>query len=109
MTPVNDEWTEPMHKAFIKGKRGAVQIHGDKVDFRIGDGWMGWHQDERNMMSDSHDYLLENGLVTNSLCIYYLQHYRSVIPYQDWIKLHELKYFYEKVVGQPGLEPGIQL
>jgi hypothetical protein len=45
--------------------------------------------------SSNKDYLLENGMITNSLASFYLRWYRFDIPEIEMNKVHELVKFYK--------------
>ena len=97
--PINDEWTKLMLKAFNEAEDGVANYSsvGEKETFRKGAGFKGWHDctgcGER---SSNKDYLLKNGMITNSLCVHYLCYHRNDIEQNDWDKLEELKKFYKK-------------
>ena len=57
----------------------------------------GLHRTSCGQLSSSTDYLLENGMITNSLATYYVKWYRYSIPENDIIKIEELKNFYNKL------------
>jgi hypothetical protein len=56
---------------------------------------LGWHTTACGMESESQDFLLENGMITNSLCVFYLQYYRSSIPKSEMKKVYQLIAYYK--------------
>jgi len=94
-TPINDEIVEIMKIAFSESEIGAANYShiGDKEVFTTG-GWKGWHTCDCGEQSTGHDYLLKNGMITNSLCVFYLQYYRNSIPKSEMDKVMKLVLFY---------------
>jgi hypothetical protein len=95
-TPIDDELTHLMEIAFSEAKAGSANYSsiGKKEIFKEG-GWRGWHTTDCGEKSDNHDYLLKNGLITNSLCVFYVRWYRNSISENDWNKLKMLGSYYE--------------
>ncbi len=110
--PINDELTQLMEMALSKAERGTanysnLQDLGDGTDwthkdktyrvtsFRGGSGYKGFHRTECGERSSNTDYLLENGMITNSLAPFYLKWYRYSIPETEMRKVLQLKEFYE--------------
>ncbi len=87
--PIDDDLTRKVEAAFAQAVSGAANYSqvGQPERFDRGNGWRGWHQAEPGVYSDNHDYLLPNGLITNSLCIHYVRWYRNSIPATDLRKL----------------------
>ena len=111
--PINDELTVLMEWALTKAKQGASHYHrledkGDGFDasllvhgqirrvasFTEGNYFRGWHQTECGERSTNCDYLLENGMITNSLAPFYLRWYRNSIPESEMKKVKQLMEFY---------------
>jgi hypothetical protein len=113
--PIEDELTQLMEMALSKAKRGGAN-YSDLED--MGDGytwtnnkgelkkvpsftedtaWRGTHRTECGEGSSNCDFLLENGMITNSLAPFYLRWYRYSISENDMRKLEELKKFYSNV------------
>lgn len=90
--PVDDELTRKLKKAFAQAIEGSANYSrvGEPERFSEGNGYRGWHNAEPGVNSDNHDYLLPNGLITNSLCIHYVRWYRNSIPACDMLKLQTL-------------------
>lgn len=103
-----------MEYALSKAVKGTSRYHnlsddGDGFEFtqqngltRIwpsfndkGKGYMGSHNTECGERSDNYDYLLENGMITNSLAPFYLKWYRYSIPESEMKKVNELYKFYK--------------
>ena len=110
--PIDDELTQLMEMALSKAKIGGARYSnlddlGDGHDiiwrettqrvpsFMEGAGFMGMHTTECGEWSDNHDYLLENGMITNSLATFYLRWYRNSIPESEIKKLEQLKKYYK--------------
>lgn len=96
--PVNDEITEIMEMALSDASCGAANysdLNSTGV-FNFNCGFKGIHHTSCGKVSDNHDYLLKNGMITNSLCVYYLQYYRNSIPPSEMDKVMELVSFYKQ-------------
>lgn len=113
--PIEDELTQLMEMALSKSKRGGAN-YSDLKDlgdgytwttsdgqerkahsFREGDAWRGTHRTDCGQGSSNCDFLLENGMITNSLAPFYLKWYRYSIPENDMKKIEELKKYYSNV------------
>ena len=110
--PVLDEWTSLMEYALSKSISGTGR-YSELTDMGDGFGWiykgvikripsfssdsgyMGTHHTECGEGSSNQDYLLENGMITNSLSPFYLKYYRVCVSDNDMEKLKQLKDFYE--------------
>lgn len=95
--PVEDENTQLLRVALADGKLG-ISNYGDigakEATFKEGDRWKGFHIADDGIHSGNYDILLANGMITNSLCVYYMMYYREAIPMNDWDKIKELQRFY---------------
>jgi len=102
-TPIDDEITHLMEIAFSEAVAGSANYSSLEKEerFKENDGWRGWHTTECGERSDAHDYLLKNGLITNSLCVFYVRWYRNSIPENDWNELKMLGYYYEMDIEVP--------
>ena len=97
LKPMDDELTRIMQHALKQSERGLANYSNLKSngDFtRTNKGWRGVHYTECGEHSTNQDYLLENGLITNSLAVFYLQHYRRNIPRSEIKKVIDLYLFY---------------
>ena len=98
--PIEDELTQLMEMALSKSKRGAAN-YSDLKDtgdsFQEGNAWKGIHRTDCGQGSANCDFLLENGMITNSLAPFYLKWYRYSIPENDMKKIEELKKYYTNV------------
>lgn len=97
-SPIEDDLTRLMETALSRAKEGTAN-YSDTVGepkFRSGSGYKGTHSTACGQRSDSVDFLLENGMITNSLAPYYLRWYRYSIPENDMNKLKQLAKFYDK-------------
>ena len=112
--PINDELTQMMERALTKSKKGAanysqLEDKGDGYDwnyngqirrvpsFREGTAYRGTHRTECGERSSNCDYLLENGMITNSLAPFYLRWYRYSIPESEMNKVKQLMEFYNEI------------
>ena len=111
--PINDDLSQMMETALSKSKKGAASYSkledmGDGYDwthngqtkkvssFREGTAYRGSHRTECGERSSNCDFLLENGMITNSLAPFYLKWYRYSIPETEMKKVLELQKFYQK-------------
>lgn len=101
--PFLDNITSLMVYAFSKSKKGSANysVIDDAAVFRLNSGYKGRHTTDCSEESDNHDYLLENGLIVNSLCIFYIKYYRNSIPFNDWIKIKKLADYYKVNINLP--------
>lgn len=76
-TPVIDELTRKMTAAFRSAEPFPY-------------GFAGVHDCICGALSCAHDYVLPNGLITNSLCIHYLAFHRGAIPLEEIRKVQDL-------------------
>jgi hypothetical protein len=90
--PINDEITKTIEACFNKAEKGTADYSNLKSNgiFRKGGTWRGIHSTECKTFSTCQDYLLDNGMITNSLCVFYLQYYRKSIPKSEMQKVHAL-------------------
>jgi hypothetical protein len=97
--PVNDELTKIMEFALSKSIKGTSNYSDIKLEpnFRKGSGFKGFHRTDCGMISTNNDYLLENGMITNSLCVYYIQYYRDCIPDSEMKKVKKLLTYYKNL------------
>lgn len=94
--PIDDNLTSIMKHALEKAKHGASTYSnlGTEAQFQIGGAWKGIHYTDCGERSENYEYLLENGMITNSLAVFYLQYYRRSIPGTEMKKVLELAEFY---------------
>ena len=95
--PINDDLTSLMEMALSKSEQGVAR-YDDKNDngtFRRSVGYKGVHYTECGERSSNKDFLLENGMITNSLATFYLRWYRYSIPESEMNKVLELQKFYK--------------
>ena len=95
-TPIDDKYTRLMDYALSKAIIGAANYSsvGEEPEFREGYGWKGFHRTDCGECSGNKEYLLENGMVTNSLATFYLKYYRNSIPKSEMYKVYKLATFY---------------
>jgi hypothetical protein len=97
--PINDELTDLMEMALSKAKEGVSNystLEDKKGTFRQCSGFRGRHTTDCGVRSSNVDYLLENGMITNSLATFYLRWYRYSIPNNEMLKVLKLKEYYER-------------
>jgi len=98
-TPVDDNITKLMEMALSKSEEGTANYSdlddmGDGYDWGYGSAYRGVHRTACGESSSNVDFLLENGMITNSLAPFYLKWYRYSVPENDMIKIRELAKFY---------------
>lgn len=74
--PINDELTHMTQALYEKTTNGTR--------------WRGWHTTKCGKTSDNDDHVLPNGVITHSLAVYYMQHYRHAIPESEIEKTKKL-------------------
>lgn len=96
--PIEDELTSLMEMALSRSKEGVSNYSSlsDKSTFRTGPGYKGRHITDCGVKSSNNDYLLENGMITNSLATFYLRWYRYSIPISEMLKIQKLKQYYDE-------------
>jgi len=113
--PINDKLTRLMKLALNRAIPGVSNYSNrttkdleeskkehPELDFEFSKdcSYKGFHISDDGELSSAHDYLLENNLITNSLCVYYVRYYRNSICKNDWIKLKRLANFYNINIGE---------
>jgi len=102
LEPVNDIYTEAIEYFFNKSTRGCGWFSNLKSngvdDFTVGFAYKGCHSCSDGEQSSNVDYLLENGYITNSLCVHYVRWFRNSITGFNLEKLEILKKLYENKV-----------
>jgi hypothetical protein len=95
--PIYDEITDIVGFALSESKEGVANYSSlsESENFRQGSGYKGFHQTECGKRSSNKDYLLKNGMITNSLAVYYVTYYRDSIPESEMKKVNELVNFYK--------------
>jgi hypothetical protein len=122
--PVEDEIARIITIALSEAVHGTANYFelNEPPSFDESSGWRGYHRTGCGVRSTSCDYFLQNGMITNSLCVFYLQYYRDSIPSSEMEKVRSLVSFYkEKYRRSPefllqevpydphvGTEPGIK-
>ena len=71
--PLNDGLTELAKSVFRLAKPGTA--------------WMGWHTCACGAKSDTCDYVMPDGRITNSLMVHYVQCHRQDVPRSELGKL----------------------
>lgn len=91
-----NEYIKIVEDALKDAKEGVSNysdIENKKVRFDEGYGYKGFHTTDCGKTSSNKDYLLPNGMITNSLAPFYLRWYWESIPESEIEKLKELKNF----------------
>lgn len=98
--PIEDGLTRIMERALKLAKTGTANYSNiedsGESSFNEGSGFRGVHRTECGETSENHEYLLENGYITNSLAPFYLKWYRNSIPETEMKKVMELVDFYSR-------------
>ncbi len=96
-TPVCDELTRIMKLALSEARHGVSNYNkpNEHPVFHECAGYRGYHSSDCGEKSDSCDFLLKNGLITNSLSAFYLKFYRNSIPSSEMKKVEKLVAFYK--------------
>jgi hypothetical protein len=86
--PVEDEISQIMIVALYEAKAGVSYYSqlNEPPRFVSGSGYKGYHTTDCGKDSTGNNYLLENGMTTNSLAAFYLQYYRGSIPEREMKK-----------------------
>jgi hypothetical protein len=81
-----------MQLALFEAKKGSsnYMFLKEQPEFLQGSNFCEFHTTNCVIMPKSFDYLLENGMITNNLCVYYLQYYRRSIPKSEMKKVIKL-------------------
>lgn len=98
--PLMDEYTAAVQYFFdnsILGTTDYDNLKDNGTSFHVGSGYRGSHTNKDGSHSSNCDYKLPNGFITNSLCVYYTQHYRSSINGENLKKLEILKELYQNI------------
>ena len=96
LKPCLDGWIELMKLALSTAKLGTASENNNyELKFHENSRFRGIHITECGVYSKNYEYLLENGIVTNSLCKYYLIWYRKSIPNSEWTKLKKLAEYFK--------------
>lgn len=82
--PTIDTLESRMESVIQSGERGILlEEGGGEYLFDKGNTWRGFHTTDCGEKSSNQDILLENGMITNSLAVFYLTWYRDSIPNRD--------------------------
>lgn len=99
--PVDDQLTQMMMQALGDAKKGTADYSDPENPtsepvFYENDTWRGSHVTPCGNYSDTQDYKLLNGMITNSLAPFYLRWYRDAISEAEMDKVNALyKYYVE--------------
>lgn len=95
--PVDDQWTEMLAaecSQAVKGTSGYSDPQ-DMGSFSPELSYRGFHATDCGEVSSNQDLLLSNGMITNSLAVFYLRWYREAVPASEWKKLKHLAQAHE--------------
>lgn len=97
LSPIIDKLTMVMELALQESEPGTENYSniGCRESFTKNNGYCGYHVTECGVRSSNQDYLLKNGMITNSLAPFYLMHYRNSIPISEMGKVIRLYSFYK--------------
>lgn len=59
--------------------------------------YKGFHSTKCGKRSDNKDHILPNGMITNSLCVYYIQYYRPYIPISE---INKIILIYDELISE---------
>lgn len=102
--PLDDESSQIMKVALTEAKRGMSNYSrlNEMPYFHVCNGYKGYHSTDCGERSYPADYLLENGMITNSLASFYLRYYRNSIPESEMKKVMKVvNYYKEKYRNNP--------
>ena len=97
INPIKDKLTQTMKFALQNSEKGIANysnLDSDGQFYKSSKCWRGVHYTDCGEHSSSQDYLLENGMITNSLAVYYLEYYRRSIPRSEIKKVIKLYLYY---------------
>ncbi len=97
--PIEDELVSLLETALEEAKEGTAwysNLEDKGENFREGSGYRGVHRTECGERSSNKEYLLKNGMITNSLASFYLCWYRDAIPQTEMNKIEQLKKYYDE-------------
>jgi hypothetical protein len=90
--PIIDELTIKMFNAIKEAiDEDHIGTLNSKNRFTIGIMTMGHHQCVCGAISSGADYLLNNGLITNYLCVHYVAYHRDEISEEELDKVKNLQ------------------
>jgi hypothetical protein len=95
--PLDDEISQIMIVALTEAKTGFANYAeiNEPPRFVSGTGYKGYHITDCGKNSTGNDYLLGNGMITNSLATFYIQYYRDSIPGTEMKKVNEVVDYYK--------------
>ena len=99
--PVNDDLTASLQAAMQQAVKGTshyanLRDKGESFQTANDGSYRGMHFAADGQVSDTYDYLLPNGFITNSLCVHYVQYYRQALPKTELNKLRALHEYMKK-------------
>ena len=97
--PVDDDLTASLQSAWdqrVAGTSRYTDLNCPGYFTPSESGYRGFHFAEDGEISDTMDYLLPNGFITNSLCLHYVRFYRDQLPPSELRKLQLLHEYMER-------------
>lgn len=97
LNPINDGFTRMMQITLNYSEKGLADysdLNSKGCFTKTNKGYRGVHYTECGEHSSNQEYLLENGMITNSLAPFYLAYYRNSIPFNEIKKTIRLYLFY---------------
>ena len=94
---INDEFTSLLRMAIGEARIGKSNFNEPGMPpatFKDGNKHRNKFKCCDGQESTQQEFLFRNGLITHSLCIYYMMWYRSAITKNDWDKIKDLQRFY---------------
>jgi hypothetical protein len=98
LNPINDGLTRIMQITLnysVKGLADYSDLNSKGYFTKTNKGYRGVHFTECGEHSTNQEYLLENGMITNSLAPFYLMYYRNSIPLSEMKKVIRLYLSYQ--------------
>jgi hypothetical protein len=94
--PISDELSHILSEMIKMGEKGTSFYSNlnDNGTFTKSSGYKGTHITNCGERSSNYDILLPNGMITNSLCVFYLEWYRNSIPKSEIKKLEKIKNYW---------------
>lgn len=102
--PVIDSLTRRMTAA-LNGSVGGTN-DGWQGKFHPGGGWRGVHTCVCGVNSSNKNFQLEDGTITNSLCVHYLAHHRNEVPESELAKVRSLPSYEAEPTANQLMPPG---
>ena len=84
IAPSEDAWSEPLIDELTRKMTATLRAATPSPWF------MGYHTCACGSHSKAHNFILPDGLITNSLCVHYLAWHRNEVPREELEKIAKL-------------------